>query len=55
MLEEAEAHSAPHTPLCVCVHMQTHTHKKRQPAPKKALFIFPKGSCCANLTLWLLL
>ena len=48
MLEETEAHSAPHKPVCVCVqaHAGTHTHKKKQLTPKEVLFIFPKGSCC---------
>lgn len=62
MLEETEAYSAPHKPLCMCVcvcaHVQrahTHTQKRRQLTPKEVPVISPKGSCCANITLSLLL
>lgn len=49
MLEETEAYSAPHKPLCmclyVCVQMHTHTHthsKEKTVKTKRRCLLFPK-------------
>lgn len=53
MLEESEAYWAAHKPLCMCAYMYAykcvHTQKRSQ-FTVEVPFIFPKGNCCANIT-----
>lgn len=52
MLEETEAYSAPHKPLCMCAYICVckgmHTQKRRQLTVEVPI-VFPKGSCYADI------